>query len=85
MSPSGTSIVTAHCTQVSTDGTPPSSARVHSPPSTCTSTWSMPVCWCQATPPNDTGPAATSSPERGTSIRDAIFTGPSADQPRVVQ
>ena len=27
--PRGTSIVTAHCTQVSTDGTPPSSARLH--------------------------------------------------------
>ncbi len=45
----------------------------------------MPVCWCHATPPTENGPAATSSPERGTSMREAILTGPSADQPLSVQ
>jgi hypothetical protein len=32
-----------------------------------------------------TCPAGTSSPDRGTSTRDDIFTGPSSDQPLSVQ
>ena len=45
----------------------------------------MPVCCAHATPPKLTDPDGTSAPERGTSMRDAIFTGPSSLQPRSVQ
>ena len=36
-------------------------------------------------PATVTCPAGTSSPDRGTSIRDDIFTGPSSAQPLSVQ
>ena len=45
----------------------------------------MPVCCAHATPPKLTSPAGTSAPERGTSTRDDIFTGPFSPQPRSVQ
>ena len=45
----------------------------------------MPVCWAQATPPKLTSPAGTSAPDRGTSTREDIFTGPISPQPRSVQ
>ncbi len=45
----------------------------------------MPVCWAHATPPKVTAPDGTSAPDRGTSIRDAILTGPFSLQPRSVQ
>jgi hypothetical protein len=77
--------VPAHCTQVSTDGTRPSSTGVHSPPSSCTSTASMPVCCAQATPPTRTAPAMTRWFESGTSIRDWVRTGPSSAHPLSVQ
>ena len=38
-----------------------------------------------ATPATATWPALTCAPARGTSIRDWVFTGPKADQPRGVQ
>ena len=53
--------------------------------STLTSTPRMPRCCAHATPATATVPAATGLPMRGTSMRDAVFTGPSADQPRGVQ
>ncbi len=74
-----------HCTQLSSLGTAPSSAGCQSPPSMLNSTAEIPVCCDHATPPKRTAPAATSSPDRGTSTRDDIFTGPSSPQPRSVQ
>ena len=64
--PARPSTVAAHCTQVSSVGARPSSARLPSPPSSATSTASMPVCWAQATPPiAHRARRATSAPERG--------------------
>ena len=45
----------------------------------------MPVCWAHALPPTRTDPAFTPEPSAGTSMRDCVFTGPFADQPRWVQ
>ena len=84
-SPGSTSTTALHCTQVSSFGTPASSAASHAPPSTATSTAAIPVCCDQAIPANVTCPTGTSSPERGTSIRDDIFTGPISPQPLSVQ
>ena len=70
---------------MSTDGTPASSAGSHVAAVERTSTASMPVCWRQATPPNGDLADGTSAPERGTSMREAILTGPARDQPLVVQ
>ena len=77
--------MTAHCTHVSLVGGLEISAGTHSPPSSATSTASIPVCCAHATPPIRTSPAATSDPEPGTSIRDDILTGPCSAQPRSVQ
>ena len=45
----------------------------------------MPVCCDHADAGDRARPAAISPPPFGTSIREAIFTGPSSDQPRSVQ
>ena len=66
-------------------GTAAISAGVQSPPSTENSTPWMPVCCAHATPPKLTSPVATSAPDRGTSTRDEILTGPCSPQPRSVQ
>ncbi len=75
-SPVPTSTVAAHCTQVSSFGTSPSSAATHGPPSTDTSTAEMPVCWAQADPPKRTAPAETSAPDSGTSMRERHLDRP---------
>ena len=48
--PDGASQSYRHCTQVSIEIAVASVAARHGPSSTCTSTPSMPTCWCQATP-----------------------------------
>src|SRR6478736_4932129 len=84
-SPGSTSTRATHCTYVSALGTVASDADCQSPSSTEISTPLMPVCWCQATPATGAPPATISPPPSGTSIREAILTGPSSDQPRSVQ
>ena len=55
------------------------------PLSICTSTPAMPRWVAQAVPASTTSPAGTVAPSFGTSIREAVFTGPWADQPFWVQ
>src|SRR5215467_13932895 len=74
-----------HCRQVSTPGTAASVAWCQAPPSTRTSTASMPLCWAQATPATGVRPARTVAEPFGTSIRDSVLIGARCDQPRVAQ
>src|SRR5699024_4915286 len=74
-----------HCRQVSTPGVAARSASCQGPSSTCTCTRCTPRCCAQAVPPRATAPAASSDPDRGTSIRLAVLIGPRASQPRSVQ
>src|SRR6478736_3948572 len=74
-----------HCTQVSSEIAEASVASRHAPPSTCTSTFEIPTCCCQATPAITVSPALSPWPRSGTSIRDCSLIGPFSDQPRSVQ
>ena len=74
-----------HCRQVSGPIASASSAVCHGPSSTRTSTRLMPRCCAQATPATTTGPASTSLPSDGVSIRDDVLTGARAAQPRSTQ
>ena len=71
-----------HWTHVSSLVASPSCAGIHGPSSTCTSTASMPVSGCHATPAIGCCPASMVAPLRGTSMREATLIGPSLDQPR---
>ena len=62
-----------HCRHVSIPGTAARVACRHCPPSTRTSTASMPLCCAHATPAIFCGPAFTCP--TGTSIRDSVLIG----------
>ena len=66
-------------------GTAASRARFQFPPSTWTSTASMPLCWAQATPATGVRPARTVAEPFGTSMRDSVLIGARCDQPRCAQ
>ena len=62
-----------------------SRARCHGPPSTRTSTRSMPRCCAQATPATGTVPARGEANGLGVSIRDSVLIGASRAQVRRTQ